>query len=281
MPRHFAIEDTLAAEGTFKVPFGPFRPRIERGDHLITFRRLEDDIEFVATCRALSISDAVLRDEEQEPRRIRAIEISEIEELEKPRSLVVHAGSLEKVYRFLDPTRHFRSKIVNLSEADFKNLVAGRIFMARSVFRYLFTALPLAVQSDFVRQYAEEFPLSTQGTVNSYNTLAPMLVKFISERLTDPLSILSRIAALHEELSEANVPVPPIQTLQLVNEDQRGTVGRTRIRLGQTCSVAASVLMTNRFFAEADGEQPLFREAMSQLRDALEEEERRWDDPIF
>ena len=279
--QHYAINRSFASTLQLETRLGPSRPRLEVGDLLILFDKRSDDLYFTGTSAVVSATDVSQPAEETGERKtIRLIEISKINDLDHEQRLSVLSGSLEKVYRFLDPQRHFMHRIVKLSQKDYRTITEGRIYVDRSVFRQLFAALPLPLKAEFVKQHIDAFPLISNGTVDDYRRLAGLLVAFLEERVLEPLHILAVIASIHEDAIGQRLPA--LRNLHLTEgRDCRGNKIEP-IAFGDTCQKVRDLIRSNRLFATSPVEPVLLNEALTQLNSIdFEEENTKWNDQIF
>lgn len=279
--QHYAIHESLAGDGAFDVKLVPFSARIARGDLIVVFSRDESDVQFRGTCKVTDTRDRPGETSDSgQTIIVRSVSVSEVIELQSIQSLKVLSGSLEKVYRYLEPERHFGRNIVKLSQSDYETVTEGRIFIARSIFRSLFSALPIAVQAAFVQAHIEAFPLSSDGAVKNYDALATLLVRFLEDRLTEPLEMLSRITDLHG--ADDSVRLPNLNTLRLCSGQDPDGKRIPSVAFGATCLAAKRVKDTNPLFVVTQGEVSYLTECYSQLNNIDSATEgKTWTDPIF
>jgi hypothetical protein len=199
-----------------------------------------------------------------------------------PRPLREIAGSLQRVYRYLDPGRHFSRKVNALRRDDYRAIVDGKVEIPRSIFRYLFSALPLAVQSEFVRTYPGSFPRTAQGYVTQYSALCRELFTFLDTRVRVPLQLLADTAAAYATIRRAGVP--SFAVWRLLPEVDGGEVShfgvQRSIPFGATALEASRMTEANPLFGGASSRGILLAECRRELEE-LDGKERRWRDPVF
>ena len=277
--QHYAIDSKLTDSIQFEIKLKPFVARLEAGDRFVVFER-KDEIVFVAKGEVVSIADRIEAEEgSSEPVTVRLVQISEVEPLDEPRSLIVVAGSLEKIYRYIDPQRHFIGRnILKLSKNDFQTIDTGRLYLSRSVFRFLFSALPVALQAEFVRQHIEQMSLSPDGEIQAYGELAPLIVEFVSDRISEPLQMMNQIATLHKKLGNV---APPIQDLYLTTDEDLEARKTDPIAFGRTATASTGIMGAKSLFPTDQIDESLLSEARELLMEIDDNEERKWQDPIF
>ena len=279
--RYFAIDRSAIHGLRVEIRLTRPAPRLEVGDSLVIFEKQPDDIHFTGRSMVLSARDLTPAIEDAgEQAATRLVDMSEIINLENPQRLTVICGSLERVYRFLDPQRHFLHKIVTLSQNDYETITDAEIHVSRSVFRKLFTALPLAVKAEFVRRHIEAFPLTSEESIHNYTDLAHLLITFIQERMIEPLRMLATMAHLHQDSTGKGLP--DLDNLYLADGSDPESKRVQPIAIGKTCVAVHDMLKANRLFLAPEGEMSLLEEALQQLRNAdVETENKKWNDPIF
>lgn len=278
MADSFYAVNAASIEGTtIEHKVGPYRARVQPRAAFVVFTLHGEEALFTGTS---SVTDIDERSEDD--RLVQTITIEPIERFSEARDLSAIAGSLEKVYRFLEPERHFKWRdIIRLSEHDFKTISENSVAVHRSVFRFLFCSLPLDVQSDFVRRFIGEFPLDNDGNIRSYVGLAQLIVRFYRLHVRSPLVLVQRFASVHQKFSMGIERValrrrtPSLSSLRL----RRGEGGED-IRFGATAERVSELMANNRLFAMNDTQPALLEEAEAQLRQAPPEEH-IWSDPIF
>ena len=119
----FAYQKELAEVQPYLNALGAYRPRLENGDPGIAFGRDGDDVSFIGQSSANVLEER----EDDNVGRYQLISFGTIDFFPEPRLLSVLAGSLERVYRFLTPERHFMRPIVKLSRNDFDAISSNSI----------------------------------------------------------------------------------------------------------------------------------------------------------
>lgn len=274
---YFAIRRDLLRRVTYLNHLGRSHPRLATDDSLVVYEKNGGEVIFVGTSSVASVQDQ----ESSEGGAIQVATFSSVEEFSEPRLLPVLAGSLEKVYRFLRPELHFKRVIVKLSRPDFYTIVKNEIDLYRSMFRYLFTALPIELQADFVRRNITSFPLSRKGELTDYRPICPIIVAYYQTNIVDSFGLLQRLSSQFDRLRGIS-GVPPLESLYFTDGD-----GQNEIDLGQTAQRTAALLESNPLFARGAQNATLIEEAQKQnqfpedasggTRTSL----RKWTDPIF
>lgn len=262
----YAIESSaISPEGWFVLAL-PMRSRPQSGARLVLFERLNNDILFVART---TIGSAPEKPEEGEKYIVGSIEL-----FDSPRSLTVLGGSLQKTRRFLDPGFHFKKWLVALSDADYQTIVEDSPDVTRSVFRLLFHALPLVIQSAFVREHAELFPQQERRSYK-YDLLAEALVAYLEQRVGGALQLADQLVRSYPtDITD----FPRLADLRASAGDGSGS-----IPFGQEVVSVADLGSTSPLFASATNRVALLAECRNQLTSSVREQDRRrrWTDPIF
>ena len=91
--------------------------------------------------------------------------------------------------------------------------------MSRSIFRYIFSSLPLDIKAEFIKTHSEKISLTTKGAIMSYNIILNELIRFIEERIVSLFELFCDIASTHEDLQNKNQNIPKLETLMLTKGD--------------------------------------------------------------
>jgi len=277
MAEHYYAVNKSSISGTIiEHTLGPYRAHVREDSDLVIFSFSGEEVYFTGTSRTTEVHER-----EQDDHVVQTITIEELRPYPEERRLSVLAGSLEKVYRFLEPSRHFqRRPIIRLTEQDYVTIAKNTIDVYRSTFRILFESLPVGVQADFIRLHLDVFPWDRDGRIHTYRELAPLLVKFYRTEVSSPLVLLRDFAVVHEKFSqrlEANTEQG--RTLDIRNLVVGAQETRNFIGFGSVAQEAAELMRSNGLFAETLGNPMLLQEAEAQLRDAPAEVN-SWNDPI-
>src|SRR6266446_1488605 len=266
--RYFAVDKRKFANGQIRLKLGAFRPRLGRDDALLIYERREDDLIFTAYTTVESVQE-----QEEDAGRFQTASAAQLSAVDGERRLSVLAGSLEKVYRFLDPERHFRRGIVRLSREDYETIIENAIDIDRSIFRYLFTALPLQVQVDFLSSQPLEEHLAKDGIIRDYEGPCKSLLKYFDERVDPFVNLIANFERAFSELGEVK-NLPRLEHLQFYSPETRetvefGTVARTLKDLAH-----------NSLFIEKSGVARLLSEAADQLGSTRKKQSprRKWNE---
>jgi hypothetical protein len=245
------------------------------------FKRESKDLMFVGQSSVLEASRLAVSEGGAES-QINKVQFAPIEEFESPRPLREMAGSLQRVYRYLDPNRHFARQVNALQRDDYETIAKASIEIPRSIFRYLFSALPLPIQSEFVRTYPGSFPSTAQGFVHVYAELARELLTFLESRVRVPIQLLASVASAYGTIERAKVP--QVREWWLApgedTEDKVSPKRQVRIPVGAAAETAASVLEQTSLFEPNTRNVSVLEECRKELA-TFEGQERRWRDPVF
>ena len=282
----YAIDRDFVEQVTVSMELGGPRPQLRKGNAIVVFDRHDGSLDFVGTSNIISSSIENVSDARLDLQK-NVVTFGEIRMFDKPRPLNTIAGSLHRVYRFLEPQKHFKRRVNALSSQDYKTIVDYSLEIPRSIFRYLFSAIPLAIQSEFVRTYPRSFPLTAEGHIESYGELADELISFLDNRVGATLRLLTDVALAYEGITHAEIP--PLSSLHLAPGrseqfsrsrpvSENVTVGM--IAFGISALGARRLITTNRLFGGGEIRQELLEECKAQLAE-YEGKERRWTDPVF
>ena len=270
--RYYAIAIDLIESGSFELKVGPGNPRCVAGNDLIGFEREHDNVYFLGTSRVKSVEE-----KEFGGIRLYVVKVDVLADFSKPRRLSVLAGSLEKVYRFLEPERHFRRRIVGLSKDDYQTIVEERVDLNRSIFRYLFSALPLELQTEFIRMHSDILPLKSEAKIRDFSALASAIVSFFNSRLRETLELMGHLRSTYDKLGVKGIP--PLKKLFLASGNLEDMVA-----FGEVVIDMDDLLRTNSLYAPRTSNITLLEKCMK----LVEQEDiksmrwkRRWNETIF
>lgn len=269
----YAVSMDLLNQKRFEVKVGPGHPRFVTDNDLVGFEKESEEVYFHGTSRVTYVEEKVSGEI-----RFRIVEVDELTNFSKPRRLSVLAGSLEKVYRFLEPERHFRRCIVALPKSDFATIVEERVDVYRTVFRYLFSALPLEIQTEFIRTNTSILPSKPGRKIRNYSELAPRIVSFFEGQVGETLSLLARIPTAYRKIHVDDLP--SLKKLYMASEDAKETVA-----FGEITTDAEKLLKSNPIFASETDSKPLLQECKNQLSKILISESvhiwKKWNENLF
>lgn len=264
---HYAINTRILDGSAFQAKSGPSAPRFRPGLRLVIFERLNTEVLFVAVAAVTEVE----RIQDEIP--LEQVTLAKADVFKKARELRVLAGSLEKVYRFLTPERHFRRNVVALSSRDFSTIVQGRIDVARSIFKYVFAAIPFRMQAEFASIYSK---LAPDGRARTYTSLAPLLMTYVVHHLSTPLQQLERIRELYGGIDLLEKPA--LESLVVGEEDD----GRSDIPLGRAIEESTRFLNQTQLLRPRGDRPPLLDDCRRELLLAhKEDEDCRWNEKIF
>lgn len=269
--RYYAINNELIMHNSFKTKVGPAQPKPIKGSKLIIFEKdlSRKEMFFLGTSEVLETEKF-----EKEDEIFLIVKIDEPREFDEPRDLLVLAGSLRKVYRFLQPHLHFQRKIVALDKYDFQTIVNNEIDLSRSIFQYIFSSLPLNIKGEFMRIHSEKMSLTAKGTIADYNNILDVLINFIEERVASVFELFCDMASTHEDLQNKSPNIPKLKTLTLAKGDTK-----MEIPFGIVAKSVSDFLHTNQIFRRKGIEKLLLEETELAIGDL--EDYKKWDDQIF
>lgn len=266
MASNYAIEYRPNLQTELFILWPSMRSRPKPGARIVFFKRQNKDIVFVSWA---TVADAL-----DTPEEGAAYLVAAAQQFDKPRSLKVLGGSLQKTRRFLDPGFHFKRQLVALSDSDFDTIINDKPDIARSVFRFLFHALPLVVQSAFVQEHAELFPRQQRQNYE-YDRLADALVLYLEQRIGEAIQLTDQFVRTYP------IDIPKFPMLA----DLRVSSGDTEdaIPFGKEVLVLAEFGRTSPLFNNTNGGDTLLAECRKQLSSTVstQERRRRWTDLIF
>jgi hypothetical protein len=275
---YFAVRHDAVTGQSLFTRFGRSRPRLSKDDSVVLYEKSGRKVDFIGTAAVESVQS-----EESKGTNIgQEITLTRLQRFPEERPLTCLAGSLQKVYRFMTPERHFQRAIVKLTHADFEAIAQYRIDLHRSIFRYLFSALPIELQADFVRLCVREFRLSPNGEVTQYEHLCPLILSYYTDHVGAPFQLIQAVAREFGRLDGIN-GVGELDDLYLADG-----ATENRIQLGSVAWRISGLIETNALFATEPAAPNLIQETHSQLeedqaatRRTEPERQRRWKDRLF
>jgi len=273
---YFAIRQDLL-DRPYRSRLGPFQARLATDDEAIVYQRIGDEVSFLGTT---SVASATTQPGEESDRQV--VNFGVLHQFSEKRQLSVLAGSLKKVYKFLAPERHFRRAVVKISREDFTAISKNEIDINRSVYRYLFSALPIELRADFVRRNINQFALSPQGYITNYQRICPQLIQYYSTQIEDSFDLINLVVRQFGSM-RGLAGLRPLADLILT--DGRGQNG---VQFGRVAEDISGFMERSPIFAERAGNPRLIDESAKQI--ALNDDptgptqtmrQREWNDPIF
>lgn len=172
-------------------------------DKLVLFKRHYDTVTFYSAGSARNSKiDSV------ESSFLYTCDIEELEQFENTIDLGVFRYSLEKVYRYKEPARHFRRRYLHLSESDYQTIVRGEIFWPRTAFGLFANKLDNEQLYRFVRELAMKSPDLLLGH-NDINTAWDQLKSFIISEFVNAADLLTDIKHKVEQInSNGRINIP-------------------------------------------------------------------------
>ena len=142
------------------------------------------------------------------------------------------------------------------------------------MFRLLFHALPLVIQSAFVREHADLFPQQERRSYR-YDQLAEALVAYLEQRVGGAIQLADQfVRSYPTDIAD----FPKLADLRTSAGDGTGS-----IPLGREVVSVADLGSTSPLFAPAPARVALLAECRKQLNasERKQDRRRRWTDPIF
>ena len=273
-PMHFgAIRDTAIENNPGLMLNGTFRPYLMEGEQLVVFRRSEGSVFFFATTKVESVEELGTASSPYQ-----SVSLSGLKPFDRERELSVLAGSLAKVYRFLYPERHFRRAYVRLSPEDYRTIVEDAVDLDRSVFRYLFEALPWGLRAHFVSTCLDSDTFSSDGRVKDYRQISRALLDYLDGPFLQFAKLLTSMSQQFNELQGIR-NLPALSKLT-VSDGEQGS-----IELGQVVPRLREIA-ASRLFSETTFGPALIEEAREKLESPTGTENtasyhRTWNETIF
>lgn len=243
------------------------RPSIRVGDQVLVFERTsDDDVRFTHTASIAAASTSGESDESQ----VFKATLADPVPFDPPRELGDFTYSLQKVYRFEAPGRHFRNRYTSLTDKDYKTLVKANIFWARTAFGFFLSPLPEETREQFIRYVALVEPGSLVES-RGYAALWVHLQNFIVQQFVSAHELLQAISRDVEGLSEKEVQIKFAEIrVGDVDDDARETIVASPDRLEQQTFQLADFV--GRVSSENDSETDLFESIKGRIAEGGEVE---------
>src|SRR5439155_17039403 len=148
--------------------------------------------------------------------------------------------------------------------------------------RYLFSALPIDLRTDFVRRNINQFTVSPQGYITNYQRICPQLIQYYSTQIEDSFDLINLVVRQFGSM-RGLAGLRPLADLILT--DGRGQNG---VQFGRVAEDISGFMERSPIFAERAGNPRLIDESAKQI--ALNDDptgptqtmrQREWNDPIF
>ena len=266
--KYYAINNELIFYDSFKTKVGPAQPKFTKGVELILFEKDSKQIFFTGTSEVIEVKTV-----KKEEAFFQIVKIDEPKLFEKELDLAVFAGSLKKVYRYLEPYKHFQRRIVALDQDDFETIVNKKLCMSRTIFRYLFSSLPLEIQTEFFNEYHKEMHCDPNGIIKDYSLALRYLIEYFKERIVSLFGLFAQFNDIYDKFQENNNEVPELSKLSLASGDMD-----EQIWFGRAVKEAKRLFKSNAILSEGEAEKSLLEKTNPYLD---EERNRKWKDPIF
>lgn len=176
-------------------------PSLQEGDDVLFFERTNDDLIFFGVSAVETVKTEIV---EEGREFVIAASFVDATELDPSRLLSDFTYSLKKVYRYLEPTIHFRQRVIKLLGEDFNSIVRGEIFWARSAFGNFVNCLPADRLLAFIQLVSQNVPdLLLETPI--FARLWPMLRDWIRDEYVDAYFYAFGIAELATDLRDTGV----------------------------------------------------------------------------
>lgn len=250
---YFAVRDLILRDQPVRNTLGPFRARLVRGAECVVFSADSQDGKFIGITQVIQVRETTDGD-----RRIQFAEFTDITRFEHAREFSVIAGSLDRVKNVLEPHRHFTRSVLKVSPRDYATIVENEVDVPRSVFRYLFAALPMEIQTAFLQQENVDLAKFYGGAGSVMKGLDEAILSFMQKRVLPQFELVAGVASA---IARLNVrALPPIRELMMT--DGRG---EQPVALGSLSEGVARMLRENALFSEGSNRPQLLSEAMHQI----------------
>ena len=249
----FAVRDLVLRTQPLRHTLGPFRARLVRGAECVVFSADWQGGKFLGTAQVTEV-----RDTTEGERRVQLAQFSSITPFDHPRELSVIGGSLDKVKYVLEPQRHFKRNILKISRRDFSTITANEVDVRRSVFRYLFAALPMAVQTVFLQGENVDLEKFYADEGASRQGLDEAILSFMKNDVLPQFELVAGVAYATANINVRGMP----SVRELVMTDGRG---ENPVALGRLSGDVGALLRVNALFSEGGNRPPLLAEGMRQI----------------
>ncbi|MBN1367030.1 MAG: hypothetical protein JW967_03800 [Dehalococcoidales bacterium] len=169
---YWAVDIRNLAGKEFVITKSHRYANISKHDRVVFFSREHSKVEFVSYADVITVDHQTRGKYEEEERYYTIAGISGSNSLENPLSAEDLAYSLEKVYRYKMPFRHFCRQYVWLSKPDFETITHGWIYWARTAFGIFINAL----QTDQINRFIQEVAQTNPEILISYPNYGPAWV---------------------------------------------------------------------------------------------------------
>jgi len=195
---YWAVGATTLIDKQFTITKSRGFAQIHKGDDVIFFDKHPRGVNFTSYSNVVSVRQD--RKSESENAEFYTIaRISEITPIENPLSASDLAYSLERVYRYNKPYRHFYRQYVSLSRVDYETIISGLIFWSRTAFGIFINELQREQLNRFIQELAQINP-ELLLPAPDYSRVWQVLNDFIQEEFLGAASLLKEIHSLVDTL---------------------------------------------------------------------------------
>lgn len=194
----WAVDKSTLIDKQFTITKSLGFAQIHKGDDVIFFHRYSGEVEFISHSNVVSVR----QDRESESENAEYYTIARILEnipIENPLSASDLAYSLEKVYRYNKPYRHFSRQYISLSRGDYETIISGLIFWSRTAFGIFINELHKEQLNRFIQELAHINP-GYLLPAPDYYSVWQVLKDFIQEEFVGAASLLKEIHNLVDKL---------------------------------------------------------------------------------
>jgi len=212
---YWAVDDANISPPNDLTIFSNRVVNMRHGDEVVLFKRVGDnDIEFHT--RAIIEESQVGRYEEDKQKYV--AHLSNLRVLTDSSLLSELTYSLQKIYNFRQPRRHFLRKYLSLSQYDFDSITSGSIYWARTAFGIYINMLGRQQLEHFIQETAASSP---EVFIHQWDFgLAwKVLRQFIEVQYIAAAELLRFVHARADQISGSDIPNLNYMELGVSTED--------------------------------------------------------------
>jgi len=194
----WAVDVSTLIDKQFTITKSGGFAQIHKGDDIVFFSKHPGEAKFVSYSNVVSVR----QDRENESENTEYYTIARISEnipIKNPLRASDLTYSLERVYRYNKPYRHFYRQYVNLSREDYETIISGLIFWSRTAFGIFINELQREQLNRFIQELAQINPELLLPAPDYYRVWQ-VLNDFIQEEFVDAASLLKEIHSLVDTL---------------------------------------------------------------------------------
>ena len=194
----WAVDESILTGNKFTITRSRGFAHIHKGDDVIFFHKHPGVSKFSSHSNVVSVR----QDRKSESENAEYYTIGMISEnipIENPLSTSDLAYSLERVYRYNTPYRHFSNQYIKLSREDYETIISGLIFWSRTAVGMFINELQKEQLNRFIQELAQIDPESLIPAPNYYR-IWQVLNDFIREEFVGAARLLKEIHSLVDTL---------------------------------------------------------------------------------